>query len=75
MAAEPNVTTTPFTIFRSSKVFEERNAGALEQARKAGMTFIELRDGEKWVEQIRPVWAEFGKATPGAAELLKIIQG
>lgn len=56
------------------KVFEDRNAGALEQAKKAGMTFTELTDREKWVDLMRPVWNDFGKATPGAAELIKIIQ-
>jgi tripartite ATP-independent transporter DctP family solute receptor len=56
------------------KVFEERTAGALEEAKKHGMTFVELTDRSKWVEAMHPVWEEFGKATPGAAELIKIIQ-
>ena len=56
------------------KVFEERSAGALEEAKKNGMTFVELTDRDKWVDLMRPVWEEFGKATPGAAELIKIIQ-
>lgn len=56
------------------KVFEERSKGALEEAKKNGMTFFELTDREKWVDAMRPVWDAFGKATPGAAELIKIIQ-
>lgn len=56
------------------KVFEDRSAGALDQAKKVGMTFVELSDRNKWVDLVRPVWEEFGKATPGAAELIKIIQ-
>jgi tripartite ATP-independent transporter DctP family solute receptor len=56
------------------KVFEDRSAGALEQAKKAGMIFADLTDREKWVDVMRPVWNDFGKATPGAAELIKIIQ-
>jgi tripartite ATP-independent transporter DctP family solute receptor len=56
------------------KAFEDRSAGALEDAKKNGMTIIELTDRDKWVDVARPVWDEFGKATPGAAELIKIIQ-
>lgn len=56
------------------KVFEDRNTGAIEQAKNNGMTFVELTDRDKWVDLARPVWEEFGKATPGAAELIKIIQ-
>jgi TRAP-type transport system periplasmic protein len=56
------------------KVFEDRSAGALAEAKSKGMTFNELTDREKWVDLVRPVWDEFGKATPGAAELIKIIQ-
>lgn len=56
------------------KVFEDRTKGALEEAKKNGMTFFELTDREKWIEVMRPVWDAFGKSTPGAAELIKIIQ-
>jgi len=56
------------------KAFEEKTAGAEEDAKKNGMTFHELTDREKWVDLIRPEWEAFGKATPGAAELIKIIQ-
>jgi tripartite ATP-independent transporter DctP family solute receptor len=56
------------------KVFEERAAGALDEAKKNGMQFFELTDRPKWVEASQPVWEAFGKATPGAAELIKIIQ-
>ncbi len=56
------------------KVFEDKMAGAFQEARKNGMTFLELNDREKWVAAVRPVWDEFGKSTPGAAELIQIIQ-
>ena len=56
------------------KAFEEKTAGAEDDAKKNGMTFHELTDREKWVDLIRPEWEAFGKATPGAAELIKIIQ-
>ncbi len=56
------------------KMFEDRTAGAQEDAKKNGMTFHELSDRDKWVDLMRPAWEEFGKATPGAAELIKIIQ-
>jgi tripartite ATP-independent transporter DctP family solute receptor len=56
------------------KAFEDRSAGALEDAKKNGVTFTELTDRDKWVDRVRPVWDEFGKATPGAAELIKAIQ-
>ena len=38
------------------------------------MTFHELSDRDKWVDLMRPAWDDFGNATPGAAELIKIIQ-
>jgi tripartite ATP-independent transporter DctP family solute receptor len=56
------------------KAFEDKTAGAQEDAKKNGMTFHELSDRDKWVDLMRPAWEEFGKATPGAAELIKIIQ-
>ena len=56
------------------KAFEEKTAGAQEDAKKNGMSFHELTDREKWVYLMRPAWDAFGKATPGAAELIKIIQ-
>jgi len=56
------------------KAFEDKTAGAQEDAKKNGMTFHELSDRDKWVDTMRPAWEEFGKATPGAGELLKIIQ-
>lgn len=56
------------------KVFEDRSSGALEEAKKNGMTFVDLQEREKWVETVRPVWDQFGKSTPGASELIKIIQ-
>jgi hypothetical protein len=42
--------------------------------KKNGMTFLELEDREKWVDAVRPVWNDFGKNMPGAAELIQIIQ-
>jgi TRAP-type transport system periplasmic protein len=56
------------------KVFEERSAGASEEAKRHGMTFLELSDRDKWIEASRPAWDEFGKSTPGAAELIDIIK-
>jgi TRAP-type C4-dicarboxylate transport system substrate-binding protein len=56
------------------KMFEDKTAGAQEDAKKNGMTFHELSDRDKWVDLMRPAWEAFGKATPGAAELIKIIQ-
>ena len=56
------------------KAFEEKTAGAQEDAKKNGMSFHELTDRDKWVDLIRPTWDAFGKGTPGAAELIKIIQ-
>lgn len=56
------------------KAFEDRSAGAMEEAKKNGMTFLELSDREKWIEASRPVWAEFGQSTPGAAELIEIVK-
>jgi tripartite ATP-independent transporter DctP family solute receptor len=56
------------------KVFEDKVANARQEAEKGGMTFLTLSDRDKWVEKSRPVWAEFGKATPGAAELIELIQ-
>jgi len=56
------------------KVFEDRTGGAMEEAKKNGMTFLDLSDRDKWIEASRPVWDEFGKSTPGAAELIEIIR-
>jgi TRAP-type C4-dicarboxylate transport system substrate-binding protein len=56
------------------RVFEEKAAMGRQEAEKGGMTFLALSDREKWVDRVRPVWAEFGKSTPGAAELIEIIQ-
>jgi TRAP-type C4-dicarboxylate transport system substrate-binding protein len=56
------------------KVFEDRSAGAMDEAKKNGMTFLELSDRDKWIEAVRPAWDEFGKSTPGAAELIEIIK-
>jgi tripartite ATP-independent transporter DctP family solute receptor len=56
------------------KVFEEKVAAGRQEAEKGGMTFLTLSDRDKWVDRVRPVWDEFGKSTPGAAELIQIIQ-
>jgi len=56
------------------KVFEDKMAGGFQEAKKNGMTILELSDREKWVDAVRPVWDDFGKNMPGAAELIKIIQ-
>lgn len=56
------------------QVFEDRASTALDEAKKNGMQFFELSDRQKWVEASQPVWEAFGKSTPGAAELIKIIQ-
>jgi tripartite ATP-independent transporter DctP family solute receptor len=57
------------------KVFEDRVVAGEAEAKKNGMTFLTLTDRDKWVDAVRPVWAEFGKTTPGAAEMIKAIQG
>ena len=56
------------------KVFEDRSVGAMDEAKKNGMTFLELSDRDKWIEAVRPAWDEFGKSTPGAAELIDVIK-
>jgi TRAP-type C4-dicarboxylate transport system substrate-binding protein len=56
------------------QVFEDRMAGGFQEAKKNGMTFLELEDREKCVDAVRPVWNDFGKNMPGAAELIQIIQ-
>jgi tripartite ATP-independent transporter DctP family solute receptor len=56
------------------KVFEDKVAAGRQEAEKGGMTFLTLSDRDKWVDRMRPVWEEFGKSTPGAAELIQIIQ-
>ena len=55
------------------KVAEERLAGAADVGQKNGLTLLHLTDREKWVDAVRPVWDEFGKAIPGAADLIKAI--
>jgi TRAP-type transport system periplasmic protein len=54
--------------------FEDQSGAGLEEIKKQGMTVLELADREKWIELSRPVWAEFGKSTPGAAELIEAVQ-
>jgi tripartite ATP-independent transporter DctP family solute receptor len=56
------------------KVFEQKVASAQAEAEKGGMTFLALSDRDKWIEKVRPAWDTFAKATPGAAELIQIIQ-
>ena len=56
------------------KVFEDRMGAGVEEAKKNGMTMVELTDRDKWIDAVRPVWDAFGKSTPGAAELIQAIQ-
>jgi TRAP-type transport system periplasmic protein len=56
------------------KVFEDQSSTAIEEIKSRGVTMLELTDREKWIEQARPVWAEFAKSTPGAAELIEAVQ-
>lgn len=56
------------------KVFEDKLAAGEAEAKKNGMTFLTLSDRPKWVAAMRPVWDEFGKTVPGAAELIRAIQ-
>lgn len=56
------------------KVFEEKVVGGADEAKKNGMTLLELTDREKWVDAVRPVWDAFAKSTPGAADLIQAIQ-
>lgn len=56
------------------KVFEEQSVTGLEEIKRRGMTVFDLEDREKWIELSRPVWAEFAKSTPGAAELIEAVQ-
>lgn len=56
------------------KAFEDQSAAGVEEIKKRGMTVLELSDREKWIELSRPVWAEFARSTPGAAELIEVIQ-
>jgi TRAP-type transport system periplasmic protein len=56
------------------KVFEQKVANAQGEAEKGGMTFLTLSDRDKWIEKVRPAWDAFGQATPGAAELIQIVQ-
>jgi tripartite ATP-independent transporter DctP family solute receptor len=56
------------------KVFEDRLVSGEAEAKKNGMTFLTLTDRDKWVDAVRPVWAEFGKSVPGGAEMIKAIQ-
>lgn len=56
------------------KVFEDKLSAGEAEAKKNGMTFLTLSDRPKWIEAMRPVWDEFGKSVPGAAELIRVIQ-
>jgi tripartite ATP-independent transporter DctP family solute receptor len=56
------------------QVFEQKVASAQAEAEKGGMMFLTLSDRDKWIEKVRPAWDSFAQATPGAAELIKIIQ-
>jgi tripartite ATP-independent transporter DctP family solute receptor len=56
------------------KVFEAQVANAQAEAEKGGMTFLALSDREKWIAKVKPAWDSFAQSTPGAAELIEIIQ-
>jgi len=56
------------------KVFEDKLSAGEAEAKKYGMTFLALSDRPKWIEAMRPVWDEFGKTVPGAADLIRVIQ-
>jgi len=61
------------------------NPGQLRERRKRyrkaqgdgannGTRFLTLSDRPKWIEAMRPVWNDFGKTVPGAADLIRVIQ-
>ena len=56
------------------KMFEDKLASGEAEAKKSGMTFLSLTDRPKWIELMRPVWDDFGKSVPGAADLIRAIQ-
>jgi TRAP-type C4-dicarboxylate transport system substrate-binding protein len=56
------------------KVFEDKLASGEAEAKKNGMTFLTLADRPKWIDLMRPVWDEFARSVPGAAELIRIVQ-
>ena len=56
------------------KVFEERIVSGEAEAKKMGMSFVPLADRPKWIELARPVWDEFGKSVPGAADVIRAVQ-
>ena len=56
------------------KVFENKVDAGFEEIKKNGMTVATLSDRLAWVEVMKPIWEDFGKRTPGAAELIQIIQ-
>lgn len=56
------------------KVFEDRVNAGFEEIKKNGMTVLTLSDRPQWVEVMKPIWDDFGKKTPGAAELIQIVQ-
>ena len=56
------------------KVFEDRIVSGEAEAKKMGMSFVQLADREKWIELARPVWEEFGRSVPGAADLIRVVQ-
>ena len=56
------------------KVFEAKVDAGFEEVKKNGMTVVTLSDRPAWVDAMKPIWEDFGKRTPGAAELIQIIQ-
>lgn len=56
------------------RVFEDKLSSGEAEAKKNGMTFLALSDRPKWIDLMRPVWDDFGKTVPGAADLIRVIQ-
>jgi tripartite ATP-independent transporter DctP family solute receptor len=56
------------------KVFEDKLTSGEAEAKKSGMTFLTLADRPAWINLMGPVWDDFGKTVPGAADLIRAIQ-
>jgi tripartite ATP-independent transporter DctP family solute receptor len=56
------------------KVFEDKLTSGEAEAKKSGMTFLTLADRPAWISLMGPVWDDFGKTVPGAADLIRAIQ-
>lgn len=56
------------------KVFEDKLSAGIEEMKKNGVTIVELKDKDKWVAAVEPVWEAFGKETAGAADLIALVK-